>query len=80
MNIAADISFAKASGEFNNAADLLRYVASLNPSATREQVTAACVEAGFKANSCANRFRESRAFDAVAFGYVLNKDGSLLIQ
>lgn len=80
MNLTADISFAKTSGEFNTAADLLRYVASLNPSATREQFVKACSEAGYRENSCANRFRESRAFDVVAFGYVLNKDGSLLIQ
>lgn len=64
MNLAADFAFAAASGEFANAAQLLRYVAAINPEASREAFVAAAVEAGYKANSSANRFRESRAFDA----------------
>jgi hypothetical protein len=62
--LSADFAFAKASGEFSNAADLLRYVAAINLSATREQFVEASVLAGFKANTSANRFRESRKFDA----------------
>ena len=66
--IAADFEFAATSGEFSNAATLLRYVAAINPDLTRAEFVAAAVAAGYAANSSANRFRESRKFDLQNFG------------
>lgn len=59
-----DLKFATESGEFTSNAPLLRYVAAINPEATCTEFVAACVEFGLKANTAANRFRESRKFDA----------------
>lgn len=68
MDLAADFEFAAESlgpgGEFKNQAELLRYVAAINPEATLAQFVQAAVAAGYKANSSANRFRETRKFDA----------------
>lgn len=68
MDLAADFAFAAESlgpgGEFENTAQLLRYVAAINPEATLAQFVEAAVAAGYKANTSANRFRESRKFDA----------------
>lgn len=67
MNLAADFAFAAEcyhpAGEFQSKAALLRYVAAINPEATRDEFVAAAVAAGYRANSSANRFRESRQFD-----------------
>lgn len=64
----ADIDFAIKSGEFASVAPMLRYVAAINPEVTCQQFVSACVAKGFRANSAANRFRESRKFDAENYG------------
>ena len=61
--IMLDIRFAEDSGEFGTSAPLLRYVAALNPDATRQQFVDAAESCGYKRNTAANRFRESRKFD-----------------
>ena len=84
MNLAADFTFAAESlgqgGEFKNAAQLLRYVAALNPEASRVEFVAAAVAAGYAANSSANRFRESRKFDATSYGIQFDADGRAVEQ
>ena len=66
-------------GELPTAADILRYAAALNPEATRKEFVEAAVACGYPPNSSANRFRESRNFDVKEYGYLLAKDGSLII-
>jgi hypothetical protein len=79
MNLIADIRFAEESPEeLKNAAQVLRYVAAINPLATRQQFVEACVSCGYRANSSANRFRESRAFDCSSYGYTTDADGRLI--
>jgi len=57
---------------------ILREAAFNCPWATREEFIKAAVECGYKANTAANRFRESRKQDCIDFpNYVLNKDGSI---
>jgi hypothetical protein len=60
MIIQEDLRWAGESGEFANAAELLRYVAAINPLVTRKQFITACSDSGYKSNTSANRFRESR--------------------
>ena len=65
MNLSADFTFAKANPqELVNQAQVLRYVAAINPEASLAEFVAAAIAAGYKANSSANRFRESRKLDA----------------
>lgn len=72
MNLAADFAFAAEcchpDGEFQSQAALLRYVAAINPEATLIEFVTAAVVAGHRANSAANRFRESRKFDLENYG------------
>lgn len=75
MSIAEDIKFAQESGEFSSTAPMLRYVAALNPQATRQEFVEACVAAGFRANSSGNRFYESRCFDRDNNGMLFDKEG-----
>jgi hypothetical protein len=66
MDLAADFIFARDSGEFDGprvSGKLVRYVAAINPDATRVEFIAAAVAAGFNANTAACRFLESRKFD-----------------
>lgn len=77
MSIAEDIKFAKESGEFSSTAPMLRYVAAINPQATRQEFIDACVAAGFRANSSGNRFYESRCFDRDNNGMTVDKEGRL---
>lgn len=79
MDLISDIRFAQESPEeLKNAAQVLRYVAALNPEATRAQFIEACAACGYRANSSANRFRESRAFDCEAYGYTIDAEGRLI--
>ena len=78
MSITEDTKFAQESGEFSSTAPMLRYVAAINPQATRQEFIEACVVAGFRANSSANRFRESRAFDCTSYGYSVDAEGRLI--
>lgn len=79
MNLIADIHFAEeCPDELKNSAQVLRYVAAINPQATRQEFVAACVACGYRANSSANRFRESRAFDCSSYGYTTSADGRLI--
>jgi hypothetical protein len=57
---------------------VLRYVAALHPELTRAEFVAAAVQAGYRANSAARRFAESRAFDRDENGMHLTADGRLL--
>lgn len=75
MNLQADFDFAAQSGELVNDAQILRYVAALNPEASRVEFVAAAVAAGYAANSSANRFRESRKFDVSSYGGTVDADG-----
>lgn len=79
MSIAEDIKFAKEwiGTEFNSISQALRYVAAINPQATRKEFIAACVEAGISANTAGNRFHESRTFDVAENEMIWNKDGTL---
>lgn len=67
MNLASDFEFAAESlgpgGDFETEAALLRTVAAWNPEASLSEFVAAAVASGYKANTAANRFRESRKFD-----------------
>jgi hypothetical protein len=79
MNLIADIRFAEESSEeLKNATQVLRYVAAVNPQATRQEFVAACVACGYRANSSANRFRESRAVDCASYAYTTHADGRLI--
>lgn len=78
MSLAEDLEFA--AGEFDSQAAVLRYVAAINPQASREEFVAACVAAGYPANSSANRFRESRKFDSENYGHVFDKAGRLISE
>ena len=64
QQILSDIEFARGSGEFGSIAAVLRYVAAINYEVTLGEFVGACVEAGFRANTAANRFRESRKLAA----------------
>lgn len=57
MSIQEDLRWA---GEFANAAELLQYVAATYPLVTRKQFITACSDSGYRSNTAANRFRESR--------------------
>ena len=79
MDIQVDIRFAQENdGELPTAAAVLRYVAAINTEASRDEFVAACVACGYKANSSANRFRESRNFDRTNYGHVFDRDGRLI--
>jgi hypothetical protein len=79
QRLSEDLAFARDhKEEFNGNAGLLRYVAALNPDATRDEFVAACVRVGYLANSSANRFRESRKFDCAAYGFRQDADGRLI--
>lgn len=79
MSLVEDIRFAEqCSEELRNAAQILRYVAAINPHATQKEFVAACVFCGYRANSSANRFRESRAFDCSEYGWTTDASGRLL--
>lgn len=60
MNLAADFTFARDSGEFRSAAPLLRYVAALNIEASKSEFVDAAVAAGFPSHAAGARFGESR--------------------
>lgn len=77
MSIAEDIKFAEQDlgVEFKGVAPMLRYVAAINPQATRQEFIQACVEAGYKAHTAANRFHESRKAWIQDFGGTMDKDG-----
>jgi hypothetical protein len=81
-SVYADILFSKQSlgpgGEFQSTAPMLRTVAALNPGASREEFVEACVAAGYRANTAANRFRESRKFDCEETGMTTDANGRLL--
>jgi len=62
--IMLDIRFAEQDPEFASDAPMLRYVAAINPDASRTEFVEAAVACGYRANSAGNRFRESRQFDA----------------
>ena len=78
MDLAADFSFAKDSGEFTRWAPLLRYVAAINPEATRSQFVEAAVSAGYTQATASKQFYESRRFDQREYGFTLDAEGRLL--
>lgn len=73
--IIADIRFFRDSGEYNTDAAMLRTVAALNPQASRREFVAACEAEGFRGNTTANRFNESRKFDRENYGAEFDRDG-----
>lgn len=77
MSIAEDIKFAEQDlgVEFKGVAPMLRYVAAINPQATRQEFIQACVAAGYKANTATNRFYESRKAWIQDFGGTMDKEG-----
>lgn len=79
MSIVEDIRFAEqdVGVEFKGVAPMLRYVAAINPQATRQEFIQACVAAGYRANTAANRFHESRTFDRDTYGMIWDKEGRL---
>jgi len=79
MSIAEDIKFAEQDlgVEFKGVAPMLRYVAAINPQATRQEFIQACAEAGYKANTATNRFHESRSFDRDNYDMIWDKEGRL---
>ncbi len=64
MNLQEDFTFAKESGEFSRIAPLLRYVAALNPDATKKEFVSEAVKVGYHPATAAIQFSQSRAFDA----------------
>lgn len=78
MDHQLDIDFAQPPGDTQ--ADTLRTIAGINYGATREQFLNAAVRAGFKRNSAAARFLESRKASLEMDGdtYKLHADGRLL--
>jgi hypothetical protein len=78
-SLAADFEFVGEQGdELQNGAERLRYVAAINPEASRAEFVLCAVKAGYPANTSANRFRESRKFDQEAYGLSIDKDGRLI--
>lgn len=79
MGIVEDIKFAEEAigTEFKGVAPMLRYVAAINHQATRQEFIQACVAAGYRANTAANRFHESRTFDRDNYGLIWDKEGRL---
>lgn len=78
-SLEADFAFAEGeTDELPSSSDRLRYVAALNPEASRAEFVTAAVKAGYPANTSANRFRESRKFDCEAYNLTADKDGRLL--
>lgn len=77
MSLAEDIKFAEEAlwVEFKGVAPMLRYVAAINPQATRQEFVEACVAAGYKANTATNRFYESRKAWIQDFGGTMDKEG-----
>lgn len=83
MSLVEDFVFAQDSGEFSTIREsgkLMRYVASINPDATRSEFVAAAVLAGYHRNTAACRFLESRKFDITTDPTLcMQKDGKLKI-
>lgn len=71
-----DFVFAAESGEFGHqAAPLLRYVAAINPKASKAEFVAAAVAAGYPAHAAGARFGESRKFDRESYGAEFDAEG-----
>lgn len=63
--------------QLNNAAQALRWAASVHPEATRKQFIEAAGQCGYRENTARNRFYESRKFDATNYGALVSKDGRI---
>lgn len=79
-NIQADIKFALECEEFTRIAPMLRYVAAINPDATKKEFIEAAVELNYNPTTAAIQFAQSRKFDCDSYGHVLDKDGRLILQ
>lgn len=79
MNIIADYQFALSSREFDGSmTKALRYVAALNPEASRGEFVAALATVGVHPTTATKQFGLSRQFDAEAYGARFSKDGRAL--
>lgn len=80
MSLAKDIEFARESGEFlwrgqPRIAPMLRYVAAINPRATRKAFVKVAVRMGYHPNTAAKQFAESRKFDRIHYGIQVDAEG-----
>lgn len=74
--IAADLRFALASGEFpGSLTKALRYVAAINPQASRREFVAALVTEGMNPGTLVKQFGLSRKFDQQSYGIIVDADG-----
>lgn len=80
MDLAADFAFADESGEFTRQAPLLRYVAAINPDATRLQFVEAAVALGYHPKTAEIQFRQSRreSMELDRDSYTLADDGRMI--
>ncbi|MGL4650230.1 MAG: hypothetical protein ACRC1H_12550 [Caldilineaceae bacterium] len=78
MDLANDFGFAKASGEFDRQAPLLRYVAAINPDATKKAFVEAVVALGYNPDTAAIQFAQSRRESAKCGDFLLQADGSMV--
>ena len=80
-----DISFARNCNEFVlnkggkigsfQTCPMMRYVATLNPRATRAAFVSAMVDFGYNAATAKTQFMASRKFDLINYGGSVDKDG-----
>ncbi len=73
-----DFDFAKASGEFDRIAPLLRYVAAINPQATKREFIVAAVQAGYNPDTAGIQFAQSRRFSLTFGDCSLDAEGRLV--
>lgn len=76
MDIKADIEFAKAEAGWSQA-DVLRYVAAINPEATKRQFVTEVTALGYHSGSAANRFSESRKTSLSCGDCAVDSEGRL---
>lgn len=81
MDLEQDFAFAAESldSEFSGSvAQLMRYVAAINPEATRVQFVEAAKAAGYNSATALRSFSFSRRFDADSYGHTIAADGRLI--
>lgn len=78
MDLANDFDFATASGEFARQAPLLRYVAAINPGATKVEFVVAAQAKGYHPATATIQFAQSRRMSASWGDMILQADGSMI--
>lgn len=78
--IVDDILFSQQCEEFTQIAPMLRYVAALNPDASKKEFVAAAVEVGYNPTTAAIQFAQSRRFDCDSYGYSMDAEYRLILN